>query len=115
MRLSGLLWFSLVGVLAFAHSVLSGPSASLANVPSTAVAAPHRAVGSDGMSRGMKPPESLRLNLEGRDIVTIYSTGDVRLAEDLTVDEASREFWRKVGELAPTFCRERAAQAPQAE
>lgn len=61
-------------------------------------------VNAQGMSRGMKPPEELRLNLEGRDIVIIYSTGGVRLAEGLSIDEASRDFWRKVGQLAPSFC-----------
>jgi hypothetical protein len=64
-------------------------------------------VNSQGMSRGMKPPEELRLNLEGRDIVIIYSTGSVQLGEGITVDDASRDFWRKVAELAPSFCQEK--------
>jgi len=67
-------------------------------------------VGSDGMSRGMQPPERLKLNLEGRDIVTIYATGQVELADGLTMDEASREFWKKIGQLAPSFCAQRAAR-----
>ena len=57
----------------------------------------------------MKAPAALKLNLDGRDVVTIYATGDVRLADDLTIDEASREFWQKVGQLAPDFCRTRQA------
>ncbi len=72
------------------------------SVPSTS-----KPLSSQGMSRGTKPPEELRLNLEGRDIVIIYSTGTVQIGEGLTVDEASRDFWRKVGELAPGFCQER--------
>jgi hypothetical protein len=39
-------------------------------VKSTTARVPQRVVDSEGMSRGMKPPESLRLNMEGRDIVT---------------------------------------------
>ena len=50
--------------------------------------------------------------MDGRDIVTIYATGDVRVADGLSPDEASREFWRKVGDLAPDFCRTKAAQRP---
>jgi hypothetical protein len=71
---------------------------------------PTRKVASDGMSRGMRPPERLKLNLEGRDIVTIYATGQVELADGLTMDEASREFWKKIGQLAPSFCAQRAAR-----
>ena len=66
-------------------------------------------MGADGMGGGMKTPASLSLNMEGRDIVTIYATGNVQLADEIDVDEASRQFWRKVGELAPGFCRARAA------
>ena len=112
MRLRSVLWIPFLGVLSFLPSLLlSWPSASLANVKSTTANVPQRVVSSDGMSQGMKPPESLRLNMEGRDIVTIFATGEVQLADGLTVDEASREFWRKVGALAPSFCRERAEQA----
>ena len=68
---------------------------------------PGSSVSSEGMARGMKPPQELRLNLEGRDIVTIFATGDVRLGEGLTVDEAARAFWKRVGELAPGFCQSR--------
>jgi hypothetical protein len=78
------------------------------NVPRPS--APAEKPTSQGLARGMKRPEELRLNLEGRDIVTIYSTGGVRLGEGLTVDQASRDFWRKVGELAPTFCHPPAAK-----
>lgn len=70
-----------------------------------------QALSTQGMSRGMKPPEELRLNLDGRDVIIIYSTGDVRLGEGVTVDEASHDFWKKVGELAPGYCRERKEQA----
>ena len=70
-----------------------------------------QALSTQGMSRGMKPPEELRLNLEGRDVIIIYSTGDVRLGEGVTIDEASHDFWKKVGELAPGYCRERKEQA----
>jgi hypothetical protein len=62
------------------------------------------------MSGGMKPPSALSLNLDGRDIVTIYSDGAVRLADGLSPDEASRDFWRKVADLAPNFCRAQAAK-----
>ena len=111
MRLRPRDWFALLGFVSFGLSLLSGQNLSLASVHGTPVAAPQRhALSSDGMSGGMKPPESLRLNMDGRDIVTIYETGNVRLADDLSVDEASREFWRKVGELAPSFCRDRQAQ-----
>lgn len=112
MRLRSVVVIPLLGVLSFLPSLLlTWPAASLATVKSTTARVPQRVVNSEGMSRGMKPPESLRLNMEGRDIVTIYATGEVQLADGLTVDEASREFWRKVGALAPTFCRERGEQA----
>jgi hypothetical protein len=112
MRLSPRDWFALLGFVSFGFSLVSGQSLSFANVHGTPASAPQQhALSSDGMGGGMKPPESLRLNMDGRDIVTIYATGDVRLADDLTVDEASHEFWRKVGELAPDFCRARAASA----
>lgn len=116
MRLRLLDWISLLGFVSLGLSIFSGSGLSLASVRgggggSGSAVAPQHAMTSDGMGGGMKPPESLRLNMDGRDIVTIYATGDVRLADDLTVDEASREFWRKVGELAPGFCKERAASA----
>ena len=63
-----------------------------------------------GMARDDRPPEELRLNLDGRDIVVIFATGDVQLGDGLTVDEASRAFWKRVGELAPNFCRGRSSQ-----
>jgi hypothetical protein len=103
---------SLLGFVSLALSIFTGSSVSLANVRGGGAAAPQQhALSSDGMGGGMKPPESLRLNMDGRDIVTIYATGDVRLADDLSVDEAAHEFWRKVGALAPDFCRARAAKA----
>ena len=112
MRLRPRDWFALLGFVSLGLSLVNGQSLSLANVHAAPAAVPQQhALSSDGMGGGMKPPESLRLNMDGRDIVTIYATGDVHLADDLTVDEASREFWRKVGELAPDFCRARAAKA----
>src|SRR5256885_2240100 len=99
MRLRPLDWISLLGFVSLGFSIFSGGGLSLANVRGEAPVAPQHAVSADGMGGGMKPPESLRLNMDGRDIVTIFATGDVRLADDLTVDQASREFWRKVGEL----------------
>ena len=97
--------------LCFVSLGISIVSAGTPSVASTrpANAIPARPVDSGGMSGGMKAPSALRLNLDGRDVVTIYATGDVRLADDLTIDEASREFWQKVGELAPGFCRTRQA------
>ena len=111
MRFRALDWISLLGFVSLGLSLFSGQSLSLASVRGERAVAPQHAMTSDGMGGGMKPPESLRLNMDGRDIVTIYATGDVQLADDLTVDEASREFWRKVGALAPSFCKERAASA----
>jgi hypothetical protein len=108
-------WAPAASEIVTLHSEASRPRATLADlrredatrlakqkVPRPAV--PTEKVNAHGMARGMKPPEELRLNLEGRDIVTIYSTGSVRLGEGLSVDQAARDFWRKVGELAPTFC-----------
>ena len=99
---------SLLGFLSLASSLfsVSTPFASTRPAP---MHQPPR-VGSEGMSSGMKPPASLSLNMDGRDIVTIYATGDVRVADGLSPDEASREFWRKVGDLAPDFCRTKAAK-----
>ena len=111
MRIRPLDYVSLLGFVSLGLSIFFGSSLSLATVRGAGAVAPRHEVSADGMGGGMKPPESLRLNMDGRDIVTIYATGDVRLAEDLTVDEASREFWRKVGQLAPDFCRERAVSA----
>jgi len=99
---------SLLGFVSLGISLVSAVAPSVAGTRS-ATAIPARHVDSGGMSGGMKPPSALRLNLDGRDVVTIFATGDVRLADDLTIDEASREFWQKVGELAPHFCRTRAA------
>jgi hypothetical protein len=99
---------SLLGFVSLGISIVSAVSPSVAATkPATAIPARH--LDSAGMSGGMKPPAALRLNLDGRDVVTIFATGDVRLADDLTIDEASREFWQKVGELAPHFCRTRAS------
>ena len=104
---------SSLGFLSLALSLWLGPVASFANVPVKSPMPQTAAVGADGMGRGMQPPESLKLNLEGRDIVTIYATGNVAIADDLTVNEASRDFWRKVGELAPSFCKSRATETHQ--
>ena len=109
MRLSLRDCVSLLGFVSLGVSLFSATTPSLAGTRSASTGVAPRAVDSGGMSGGMKAPAALRLNLDGRDVVTIYSTGDVRLAEDLTVDEASREFWQKVGELAPDFCRTRQA------
>jgi hypothetical protein len=99
---------SLLGFVSLGISIVSAGAPSMASTrPANAI--PARTVDSAGMSGGMKAPAALRLNLDGRDVVTIYATGDVRVADDLTIDEASREFWEKVGELAPHFCRTRAA------
>lgn len=99
---------SLLGFVSLGISIVSAVTPSVAGTkPTNAIPARH--LDSAGMSGGMKPPAALRLNLDGRDVVTIFATGDVRLADDLTIDEASREFWQKVGELAPHFCRTRAA------
>lgn len=97
-------WVALLGFLSLVSSVVSvsTPLASTRSVPNDVVP---RHIDSQGMSGGMKPPASLSLNMDGRDIVTIYADGGVRVADGLTPDEASREFWRKVAELAPSFCR----------
>lgn len=100
---------SFLGFVSLGLSLCTGSTPSLASSHATQPQAPRRTVSADGMGGGMKTPASVSLNLDGRDIVTIYATGDVRLAADLDVDQASREFWRKVGELAPGFCRARAA------
>ncbi len=100
---------SLLGFVSLGLSFFVGSASSLASVGTARAVAPPRPVTSDGMGGGMKAPASLSLNMEGRDIVTIYATGNVRLADDLSVDEAAREFWRKVGALAPGFCRTRQA------
>jgi hypothetical protein len=99
---------SLLGFVSLGLSLFTGSTPSLAS-PKAENAIPARKVSADGMGGGMKTPASLSLNMEGRDIVTIYATGNVHLADDLDIDQASREFWRKVGELAPSFCRARAA------
>lgn len=101
---------ALLGFVSLGISVVSAVTPSVASTKPAKTAIAPRAVDSGGMSGGMKPPASLRLNLDGRDVVTIYATGDVRLADDLTIDEASREFWQKVGELAPDFCRTQQAK-----
>ena len=101
-------WVALLGFLSLVSSVASVSTPLASTRPAPNQIAP-RAVDSAGMSGGMKPPTSLSLNMDGRDIVTIYSDGGVRVGEGLTPDEASREFWRKVAELAPDFCRQQAA------
>jgi hypothetical protein len=100
---------SFLGFVSLASSLFS-VATPLASAPPPHALPPSTPVSSDGMSGGMKPPSALNLNLDGRDIVTIYSDGKVHLADGLTPDEASQQFWRKVGELAPSFCRTRAAQ-----
>jgi hypothetical protein len=100
---------SLLGFVSLASSLFSVATPLASTSRATRTIAPP-SVSSDGMSGGMKPPASLNLNLDGRDIVTIYSDGAVRVAEGLTPDEASRDFWRKVAELAPNFCRTQSAQ-----
>jgi hypothetical protein len=79
----------------------------LASVDPRTPSVPTKRPTAQGMARGMTPPEELRLNLEGRDVVTILATGEVRLADGLNVDEASAAFWKKVAELAPSFCHAR--------
>lgn len=108
MRLSLRDCISLLGFVSLASSLFSVSAPFAGTRPTPKIAPPH--VSSDGMSGGMKPPASLSLNMDGRDIVTIYADGAVRVADGLTPDEASREFWRKVGELAPNFCRTQSAQ-----
>ena len=103
---------ALLGVASLALSLLIVSTPFAGTRPVHGKVRPSR-LDSGGMSGGMKPPPSLRLNMDGRDIVTIYATGDVQVADGLTPDQASREFWQKVGDLAPDFCRARAAQAPQ--
>jgi hypothetical protein len=103
-------WISLLGFVSLAFSLFSGSTLSLASTHTARALAPEKPIGADGMGNGMSKPASLSLNMEGRDIVTIYATGNVHLADDLSVDEASRQFWQKVGELAPNFCRTRQAQ-----
>jgi len=96
--------------LAHAVAARDGDRLVVASVDKgTPGAAPVEEVSSYGMARDDRPPDELRLNLDGRDVVIIYATGDVRLGDGLTVDEASRAFWKRIGELAPTFCRDRAA------
>ena len=104
---------SALGFLSLAFSLLSPSTVSLAGIRPTPQMPSPRVPDSEGMGADWKKPSSLSLNLDGRDIVTIYSTGNVHLADDIAVDEASREFWRKVGELAPNFCRTRAASTDQ--
>jgi hypothetical protein len=111
MRLSLRDLVALLGFVSLGFSLFSVPTPFASTPPAQRKAPPSR-VDSEGMSGGMKPPASLRLNLDGRDIVTIYATGDVQVAEGLTPDQASREFWQKVGDLAPDFCRAQAAKAP---
>jgi hypothetical protein len=112
MRLSLRDWISILGFVSLGISLLtvSTPFASTRTADTTVPQVP---LSSDGMSGGMKPPAELKLNMDGRDIVTIYASGDVRLAEGLTPTEASREFWRKVGELAPNFCRAQLSKPAQ--
>ncbi len=111
MRFSLRDWISLLGFVSLGFSLFSfvTPSVGASTRPARTTV-PERTVDSGGMSRGMKPPASLKLNLDGRDIVTIYETGNVSLADELSIDEASREFWQKVAELAPSFCKTQAAK-----
>jgi hypothetical protein len=102
---------SLLGFVSLGLSLFLVPTPFASTHASQEKIVPQR-VTSEGMSGGMKPPASLRLNLDGRDIVTIYATGDVQVAEGLTPDQASRDFWQKIGDLAPDFCRAQAAKAP---
>jgi hypothetical protein len=111
MRFSLRDWISLLGFASLGFSLFSLTTPSLASTRSAArTVVPTHALSSDGMSGGMKPPASLKLNMDGRDIVTIYETGKVQIADELSLDEASHEFWRKVGELAPDFCKTQAAK-----
>jgi hypothetical protein len=96
-------WVALLGFISLVSSVFSVSSPLASATPPQQIAP--RKIDSQGMSGGMKPPASLSLNLDGRDIVTIYADGGIRMAEGLTPDEASMDFWRKVAELAPNFCR----------
>jgi hypothetical protein len=112
MRLSFRDLVSLLGFVSLGLSLFSVPTPCASAPPAERRITPPSRVSSEGMSGGMKPPASLRLNLDGRDIITIYATGDVQVAEGLTPDQASREFWQKVGDLAPDFCRAQAAKAP---
>jgi len=105
MRLTLRDWISLLGFASLGFSLFSLTTPSLASTRSARDVVPTRALSSDGMSGGMKPPASLKLNMDGRDIITIYETGKVQIADELNLDEASHEFWRKVGELAPDFCK----------
>jgi hypothetical protein len=110
MRFTLRAWISLLGFVSLGFSLLSFTTSSLASTRATRAEAPTRTLSSGGMGGGMKPPASLKLDMDGRDIVTIYETGNVQLADELSVDEASHEFWRKVGELAPDLCKTQAAK-----
>ena len=102
-------WISLLGFVSLASSLFTTTTPFASTRPAAATA-PTQSVSSEGMSKGMKPPASLRINLDGRDIVTIFDNGNVAVADELTINEASRQFWQKVGELAPDFCRQQAAK-----
>jgi hypothetical protein len=68
---------SLLGFVSLGISIVSAGAPSMASTrPANAI--PARTVDSAGMSGGMKAPAALRLNLDGRDVVTIYATGDVQ-------------------------------------
>ncbi len=112
MRLTLRDWISLLGFASLGVSLLSVPTPCAATRTARAAVTPPP-IDSAGMSGGMKPPAELKLNMDGRDIVTIYASGDVRLADGLDPDEASREFWRKIGELAPSFCRQQLTKPAQ--
>ncbi len=105
-----LLSFAVVVTISAAQAATDAPLQLASVAGDHAAVAPVERVSSYGLARDDRPPDELRLNLDGRDVVIIYATGEVQLPEGLTVDDASRAFWKRVGELAPSFCRARAAE-----
>jgi hypothetical protein len=54
-------------------------------------------------------PTALNFVSEGRTYLSLKSTGEVVIPADVPPDEASRQFWAAVQQMAPEFCRQPAA------
>jgi hypothetical protein len=57
------------------------------------------------MNATVTPTYELRIGGIAHPAVTIHRDGHITLAEDLSLDEASREFWSAMESLAPGTCK----------
>lgn len=52
----------------------------------------------------IQQPQSLNLQINGKEILSIQTHGEIRIKEGITMTEASRAFWKVVSQQWPYMC-----------